>query len=58
MIKSDKKVKNISIHHSNLSKPPIKCYIANVSSALAIMSERKHTPLEGFQPAWIRTTVK
>ena len=27
MIKSDKEMKNNSIHHCNLLKPPIKCHI-------------------------------
>ena len=37
MIKSDKEMKNNSIHHSILSE-------------LAILSERKNMPFEGFEP--------
>ena len=51
MIKSNKEIKNNSLHHSSLLKPPIKCHFANVSvPALPILSERKNAPLEGLEP--------
>ena len=49
MLKSDREMKNNSIHHSNLLKPLSNAPFANVFPGLAILSERKNTPLEGFE---------
>ena len=43
MTKSDKEMKNNSLHHSNLLKPPIKCHICECHGfpGLVILSKRK-----------------
>ena len=40
-------MKNNSVHHSNLLKPPIKCHICEY---LSRNGKEKDTPLEGFEP--------
>ena len=44
-----KKIKNNSIHHSNLLKPLSNATFANVFPGSAIISE-KNAPLQGFEP--------
>ena len=49
MIKSEREMKNNSLHYGNLLKPPIKSHICECLSNISNSSERKNTPFEGFE---------
>ena len=53
MIKSDKEMKNNSMHHSNLLKLLSNATVVNIFPELAILSER-----ERYAPGRIRNLVK
>ena len=44
-MKSDKEMKDNSIHYSNLLQPPIKCQICDVFPGLECLSEREEYAL-------------